>query len=104
MGYKDQIKTIIAENEVVLFMKGTANQPRCGFSKCVVDILNELGVIFYDVNILEDHPGFMQDLRDVSGWPTSPQLFINQELVGGCDLAQELYQTGELQKLLGITA
>lgn len=102
MAYQKMIKEMIDDNEVVLFMKGNADQPRCGFSKCVVDILNELGAVFYDVNILEDHPNFMHALREVSGWPTSPQLFIGQQLVGGCDITQEMYRSGELQKLLGL--
>lgn len=102
MNYQETIKDVIEKNEVVVFMKGTAEQPRCGFSKCVVDILNELGVIFYDINILDDHPNIMLALREVSGWPTSPQLFVKQQLVGGCDITQEMYQSGELQKLLGL--
>jgi len=104
MAYQEKIKEIIDTNEVVLFLKGTADQPRCGFSKCVVDILNDLGVVYFDVNILEDHPNIMLGLREVSGWPTSPQLFIKQNLVGGCDITQELYQNGELQKLLGLSS
>ena len=93
------IKRHIADNEVVLFMKGTIQTPQCGFSGQTVQILQHLGVSFKDVNVLED-----QDLRatikEYSDWPTIPQLYIKGEFVGGCDIVREMFLSGELQALL----
>ena len=102
MKYADKIKEIVENDEVVLFMKGTAKQPLCGFSARAVNILNQLKVIFIDMNILDDHPAITLELRDLYGWPTSPQLFVRGKLIGGSDIMAELYQTGELHKLLGV--
>ncbi len=102
MKYAQIIKDTITNNEVVLFMKGTTQQPLCGFSARAVNILNQLRVIFLDVNIMEDHPTIALELRDLYGWPTSPQLFVRGKLIGGSDIIAELYQSGELQKLLKI--
>lgn len=95
----DQIKKEISENDVVLYLKGTAVFPQCGFSATVVQILSQLGVSFKDVNILEDNI-IRQAIKDFSDWPTIPQLYIKGEFVGGCDIVREMYENGELQQLL----
>ncbi|MGX6960769.1 MAG: Grx4 family monothiol glutaredoxin [Rickettsia endosymbiont of Pentastiridius leporinus] len=93
------IENEIQNNKVVLFMKGTKDAPMCGFSAKVVSILKTLGVEFRDINVLEDFE-LREDLKKFSNWPTIPQLYINGELVGGCDIATELYNNGELEKML----
>ncbi|WP_392505582.1 Grx4 family monothiol glutaredoxin [Rickettsia sp. 2024-CO-Wats] len=93
------IENEIKNNKVVLFMKGTKESPACGFSGIVVAILNKLGVEFCDINVLFDAE-LREDLKKFSDWPTFPQLYINGELVGGCDIVRELYQSGELEKML----
>jgi monothiol glutaredoxin len=95
----NQIKKIIEENRIVLFMKGTPEIPMCGFSAAVVNILNILGVEFLGINIL-DNDEMRQGIKEYSDWPTIPQLYINQEFVGGCDIVQDMYKNGELQDLL----
>ncbi|MFK7760744.1 MAG: Grx4 family monothiol glutaredoxin [Candidatus Midichloriaceae bacterium] len=96
---QNQIKKIIEDNKVVLFMKGTPEMPMCGFSAAVVNILNILEVEFLGINIL-DSDELRQGVKDYSDWPTIPQLYIDQEFVGGCDIIQDMYKNGELQKLL----
>jgi monothiol glutaredoxin len=98
---RDFIQKAIAENDVMLFMKGTPSEPRCGFSARASAILNALGVRYAALDILPD-PRIKQELVAVSGWPTSPQLFVGGELVGGCDIMTEMYETGELAGLLGV--
>ena len=98
---RDAIQSAIDENPVILFMKGTPDQPMCGFSARTVAILQSLGRPFSAVNVLPD-PRIRQELSAVSNWPTIPQLFIDGELVGGCDIVTEMYQTGELQQALGL--
>jgi len=95
-----EIQKAIAENPVLLFMKGTPEQPACGFSARTVAVLQSLGRPFAAVNVLPD-PRIRQELSALSNWPTIPQLFIDGELVGGCDIVMEMYQSGELQQLLG---
>jgi monothiol glutaredoxin len=95
----DQIKNDISTNDIVLYMKGTATFPQCGFSAAVVQVLNNLGVTFKDVNILEDQE-LRQAIKDFTNWPTIPQLYIKGEFVGGCDIVREMYMAGELQQLL----
>jgi monothiol glutaredoxin len=97
---RDEIQKAISENPVLLFMKGTPEQPACGFSARTVSILQSLGQPFAAVNILPD-PRIRQELSALSNWPTVPQLFIDGELVGGCDIVTEMYQSGELQQTLG---
>ena len=92
------IRDTVAANDVVLFMKGTANQPQCGFSNQVVQILDHLGVAYQDVNVLAD-PAIRQGIKDFSNWPTIPQLYVKGEFVGGCDIVREMFQTGELKTL-----
>jgi len=93
------IENEVKNNKVVLFMKGTKDMPACGFSSKVVTILNKLGVEFQDINVLSD-PELRDALKIFSDWPTFPQLYINGELVGGCDIVVELYSNGELEKML----
>jgi len=106
----DAIETIrqtVADNNVVLFMKGTANQPQCGFSNQVVRILDHMGVEYVDVNVLADDD-IRQGVKEFANWPTIPQLYVKGEFVGGCDIIREMFQTGELRTLfdekLGATA
>jgi monothiol glutaredoxin len=94
------IEEAIAENPVILFMKGTPDQPMCGFSARTVAILQSVGTPFAAVDVLPD-PRIREELSGLSDWPTIPQLFIDGELVGGCDIVTEMYQSGELQQALG---
>lgn len=98
---RNEIQKAIAENPVLLFMKGTPEQPACGFSARTVAVLQSLGRPFAAVNVLPD-PRIRQELSALSNWPTIPQLFIDGELVGGCDIVMEMYQSGELQQVLGV--
>ena len=93
----------IAENEVMLFMKGTPDQPRCGFSMRTSGALNALGVRYAAMDVLPD-PRIREELSAISDWPTIPQLFVGGKLVGGCDIVTEMYQSGELQQALGLEA
>jgi monothiol glutaredoxin len=96
---QEAIRGAIEADDVVLFMKGVAAQPRCGFSSQVVQILDHLGVEFRDVDVLADED-VRQGVKDFSNWPTIPQLYVKGEFVGGCDIIREMFQTGELQALL----
>src|SRR5918999_673029 len=96
-------KEAIADDEVLLFMKGTPEAPRCGFSARTVATLEALGKPFAAVDILPD-PRIRQELSAISNWPTIPQLFVRGELVGGCDIVTEMYETGELAEVLGVAA
>jgi monothiol glutaredoxin len=100
---RDAIQEAISENRVILFMKGTPDQPMCGFSARTVAILQSLGQPFAAVDILPD-PQIRQELSAISNWPTIPQLFVEGELIGGCDIVTEMYQSGELQEALGLEA
>jgi monothiol glutaredoxin len=100
MSVVDRIKSDISENDVVLYMKGTPIFPQCGFSAAVVGVLTHLGVKFKGINILED-PELRQGIKEFSNWPTIPQLYIKGEFIGGCDIVREMYQSGELQQILG---
>jgi monothiol glutaredoxin len=93
------IRRILAENDVVLFMKGVAEQPQCGFSSLAVQILDHLGVEFKDVNVLAD-PALRQGVKEFTNWPTIPQLYVKGEFVGGSDIVREMFQSGELRSLL----
>lgn len=94
------IQDAIDNNDVVLFMKGTAKFPQCGFSAAVASVLEKLDVKFKDINVLAD-PQIREGIKQFSDWPTIPQLYIKGEFIGGCDIVKEMYQEGELQKLLG---
>lgn len=95
----DRIQQDIAENDVVLYMKGTPVFPQCGFSAAVVQALTHMGVRFKGIDVLQD-PGLRQGIKDFSNWPTIPQLYVKGEFVGGCDIVREMFQSGELQELL----
>ena len=99
----DQIQSEVTGNKVFLYMKGTPEMPRCGFSNQVVQILNHLGVEYGARDILVD-PRIRQVLSGWSDWPTIPQLFVDGKLVGGCDIVTEMFQEGELQPLVGAGA
>tara|TARA_B100000609_G_C17201291_1_gene428291 strand:+ start:373 stop:684 length:312 start_codon:yes stop_codon:yes gene_type:complete len=101
MNLEDQIKHDINTNRIILFLKGTKSMPMCGFSSTVVNILNAYEIEYKDVNVLED-PNIRVKLSEYSNWPTIPQLFVNGELIGGCDITVELFQNGELKKILGL--
>ena len=93
------IEQEIRENQVVLYMKGTPAFPMCGFSAAAVKVLKEVGVPFKAVDILAE-PEKREAIKQYSNWPTIPQLYVDGEFVGGCDIIREMYQTGELQQLL----
>ncbi len=95
----DRIRRDIDSNDVVLYMKGTAVFPQCGFSAAVVQVLSQLGVVFKDINVLEDND-IRQGIKDFASWPTIPQLYIKGEFIGGCDIVREMYASGELQQML----
>jgi monothiol glutaredoxin len=98
---REAIQEAISENPVILFMKGTPDAPACGFSARTVGALQTIGAQFAAVDILPD-PRIRQELSVLSNWPTIPQLFIDGELVGGCDIVMEMYESGELQNALGV--
>ncbi|MEL6118737.1 MAG: Grx4 family monothiol glutaredoxin [Pseudomonadota bacterium] len=95
---KTQIDETVKANSVVLFMKGTKSMPQCGFSSRVAGVLNYMGVDYQDVNVLADD-AVRQGIKDYSDWPTIPQLYVNGEFVGGCDIITEMTLSGELDKL-----
>jgi monothiol glutaredoxin len=95
----DRIKQDIADNSVVLFMKGTPVFPQCGFSAAVVQILSHLGVKFKGIDVLAD-PEIRQGIKEFSTWPTIPQLYVKGEFVGGCDIVREMFEAGELGEFL----
>lgn len=100
MSAQEQIHQTVTSNKVVLYMKGTPTFPQCGFSSNAVQILKACGVAeFKAVNVLED-PEIRQGIKDYANWPTIPQLYIGGEFVGGSDIMRELYESGELQKML----
>ncbi len=99
MEMKEKITNLINENDVCLFMKGTPDSPQCGFSMAVSNLLKHLNVGFQGVNVLEDE-NLRQGIKDFSDWPTIPQLYIKGEFIGGCDIVKELFEKGELKKLL----
>ncbi|MDG0988502.1 MAG: Grx4 family monothiol glutaredoxin [Yoonia sp.] len=98
MTAETQIKETVANNDVVLFMKGTKSMPQCGFSSRVAGVLNFMGVDFSDVNVLADEE-MRQGIKDYSDWPTIPQLYVKGEFVGGCDIITEMTLSGELDTL-----
>ena len=99
----DQIKSLIQNhidnNEICLFMKGTPDAPQCGFSMAVTNMLKLLEVNFKSVNVLEDQ-NIREGIKVFSDWPTIPQLYIKKEFIGGCDIVKEMYESGELKKIL----
>jgi monothiol glutaredoxin len=103
MDTLSKIKSQIENNPILLYMKGTPEKPQCGFSARVVSALNACGEEFSFVNVL-DNPDIRQELPLYANWPTFPQLYLRGELIGGCDIVLELYQTGELQSLVKTAA
>ena len=99
METKKIINQMIRENDVCLFMKGTPEAPQCGFSMAVSNVLKHLNVKFKGVNVLEDE-NLRQGIKDFSDWPTIPQLYIKSEFIGGCDIVKEMFEKGELKKIL----
>ena len=95
---KTRIQETVDQNDVVLFMKGTATMPQCGFSSRVAGVLNYMGVAFSDVNVLADD-ALRQGIKDFSDWPTIPQLYVKGEFVGGCDIVTEMTLSGELDQM-----
>ena len=98
---QSRIEATIASDKVVLFMKGTPQQPQCGFSATVIGILNNVGSDYKTVNVLED-PDIREGIKTFSQWPTIPQLYIDSEFVGGCDVIQQMYTSGELHTSFGL--
>jgi monothiol glutaredoxin len=95
----ERIRRDLTSSDVVVYMKGTAVFPQCGFSAAVVQILSQLGIPFKDINILEDS-ALHQGVKDFSNWPRTPQLYVKGKFVGGCDIVREMFATGELEALL----
>ena len=96
---KKKIDELINNNEVLLFMKGTQDVPQCGFSLAVSNVLKHLKIDFKGVNVLEDDD-LRQGIKQYSNWPTIPQLYVKQKFLGGCDIVKEMFESGELQKIL----
>ena len=96
---KNTIQNHIENNEVCLFMKGTPDAPQCGFSMAVINMLKILDINFKGINVLEDQ-SLREGIKTFSDWPTIPQLYIKKEFVGGCDIIKEMYENGELKKIL----
>ena len=99
MEIKDKIKKLINENDICLFMKGTPDNPQCGFSMAVSNALKHLKVNFKGVNVLQDE-NLRQGIKEFSDWPTIPQLYVKNEFIGGCDIVKEMFEKGELKELL----
>jgi monothiol glutaredoxin len=95
----ERIQNAVSNNKVMIFMKGTASFPQCGFSAATVQVFEELGVPFQTADVLSD-PELRDAIKRYSNWPTIPQVFINGKFIGGCDIVREMYESGELQNLL----
>ena len=98
---KKKIDDLIEKNKVCLFMKGTPDVPQCGFSLAISNVLKHLNVNFKGINVLEDN-NIREGIKKFSDWPTIPQLYINKKFIGGCDIVKEMFEKGELQKILNI--
>ena len=99
MEINKEIENLINENDICLFMKGTPDAPECGFSMAVINVLKHLNVKFKGVNVLENEI-LRKGIKEFSDWPTIPQLYIKKEFIGGCDIVKEMFESGELKKLL----
>ena len=97
MDIKNKIEDLIKQNDVCLFMKGVPENPQCGFSMAVSNVLKHLKINFKGINVLEDQ-NLRQGIKDYSDWPTIPQLYVKGEFVGGCDIVKEMFEKGELQE------
>lgn len=95
----DRIRQDLSANDIVLYMKGSAIFPQCGYSAAVVQILQNLGLPYKDIDVLSD-PSLRQGIKDFANWPTIPQLYVKGEFIGGCDIVRDMFATGELQELL----
>ena len=96
---KDEIQKEISENKIIIYMKGTREAPRCGFSAATVQVLNEYAVPYKDINVLEDQEKWAA-IKEFSDWPTIPQVYIDGHFVGGCDIVREMHAKGELAPLI----
>ena len=101
MTLSEQIQDDIKSNSIILYMKGNKQMPMCGFSSRVVHILNDLGVKFFALNIFED-PELMQQIKEYSDWPTTPQIYVEGKLIGGCDIIEQLAESGKLKDILKV--
>jgi monothiol glutaredoxin len=99
MEINKKIESLIKDNDVCLFMKGTPDAPQCGFSMAVTNVLKHLNVNFKGINVLEDED-LRQGIKEFSDWPTIPQLYVKKEFIGGCDIIKEMFEKGELKELL----
>ena len=99
MEINEKIKSLLNENAVCLFMKGTPDAPQCGFSMAVSNVLKHLKIDFKGINILDDE-NLRQGIKDYSDWPTIPQLYVKNEFIGGCDIVKDMFEKGELKKVL----
>ena len=93
------IKSIVESNDVVLFMKGTKEAPKCGFSNAIVNALSFMNVNYKDVNVLDDNT-LREEIKIFTDWPTIPQLYVKGEFIGGCDIVKDMYKNGELSEVL----
>jgi len=100
---RERIETLLGQHDVVLFMKGTRQQPMCGFSAAAINTLNDVIPAYHTVNVLED-PEIREGIKEFGQWPTIPQLYVKGELVGGSDIIMEMYESGELAQTLGVDA
>ena len=98
---KDMISQEIENNDICLFMKGTPDVPQCGFSLAVSNVLKHLKVNFKGINVLEDNE-IREGIKEYSDWPTIPQLYVKEKFLGGCDIVKEMFEKGELQKILNV--
>ncbi len=98
----DRVKELIAENQVLLFMKGTPSAPRCGFSMRTVQVLDQMGVEYGAIDVLPALEPRREVTSEISDWETFPQLYVNGELLGGCDIVEEMFENGELAETLGV--
>jgi monothiol glutaredoxin len=99
---REKVEQLIGENQVLLFMKGTPEMPRCGFSMRVVGVLDSLGVEYGSIDVLQALQPLREVTAEISDWETFPQLYVNGELLGGCDIVEEMFESGELAEQLGV--
>ena len=99
MEINEKIESLIKDNEVCLFMKGTPDAPQCGFSMAVTNVLKHLNINFKGINVLEDE-NLRQGIKNFSDWPTIPQLYVKREFIGGCDIVKDMFEKGDLKKIL----
>ena len=100
--FKEQVEQLIADNKVLLFMKGTPEEPRCGFSMRVVGVLNSIGVEYGAIDVLSALEPLREVTGEISDWRTFPQLYVDGKLLGGCDIVEEMYESGELAEQFGV--